>query len=71
MNQPLVIAGIGVVVVAAAITLNYALWQEEVDDTPRAEPAAAAQVANGKSRQPAPSKQQAWVEQLVQSLPSP
>lgn len=41
MNQPLLIAGIGAVVVATAITLNYALWQEEVDSGPQAEKATA------------------------------
>ena len=53
MNQPLVIAGIGVVVVAAAITLNYALWQEEVDDTPQAGPAAASTASPAAPSTPA------------------
>ncbi len=53
MNQPLVIAGVGVVVVAAAITLNYALWQEEVDSSPQAEQAAASKAPHVDPSAPA------------------
>ena len=40
MKQALLIVGAGVVVVTAAITLNYVLWQEEVESGPQAEQAA-------------------------------
>lgn len=40
MNQPLVVAAVGVVVVVVAVGLNFVLWQEEVDNGPQAEQAA-------------------------------
>ena len=53
MNQPIVIAGIGAVVVTAAITLNYVLWQEEVDSGPQAEQAAASTAPHAAPAAPA------------------
>ncbi len=53
MNQPIVIAGIGAVVVTAAITLNYVLWQEEMDSGPQAEQAAASTAPHAAPAAPA------------------
>ena len=59
MNQPLVIAGVGVGVVGAAISLNYALWQEEVDSGPQAEQAAASKAPQSAPAAPStPAKPQ-------------